>query len=90
MAHFGKNVVIVGALLAAGFLIAWLRFRPYLGNEGRYSDGVNTYDVTSADEVRYAVWDRPAPFAGPINTTEDERRPAVSPDGRFRGFVAER
>ena len=33
MNHFGKNVVIVGALLAAGFLIAWLRFRPYLGSE---------------------------------------------------------
>ena len=80
--------MIVGALLAAGFLIAWLRFRPYLGSEGRYSDGVNTYDVSSAHEVRYAVWDLPQPFAGEVNTSEDERRPTLSPDGRHLVFAA--
>jgi len=88
LAHFGKNLVIVGALLAAGFLIAWLRFRPFLGSEGAYSDGVKTYDVASAGEVRYAVWDLPQPFAGDVNTGEDERRPTLSPDGRHLVFAA--
>ena len=62
MRHLGKNVVIVVALVAAGFLAAWLRFRPYLGSESRYTDGAVTYDVTEPGAVRYAVWEQPRPL----------------------------
>ena len=37
----GKNVVIVLALLGAGFFIAYLRFRPHLGLEMSYTDVPN-------------------------------------------------
>ncbi|MCP3919538.1 MAG: hypothetical protein GY711_28715 [bacterium] len=87
MMHLGKNAVIVLALVAAGFFVAWMRFRPYLGSEGRYTDGVRTYDVSDAGEVRYAVWDRPESFPGDVNSGEHERRPALSPDGRVLVFV---
>ena len=88
MQHLGKNIVIVLSLVAAGFLAAWLRFRPYLGTEGQFTDGARTYDVSDPDEVRYAVWDSPELLPGEVNTDEDERRPAVSPDGRHLVFAA--
>ena len=53
--HLGKNLVIVLALLGAGFFAAWLRFRPYLGEEGNFSDGARTFDPSQAGAVRYAV-----------------------------------
>jgi WD40-like Beta Propeller Repeat len=85
--HLGKNVVIALALVAAGFLVAWLRFRPYLGSEGRYTDGVKTYDVAAGGAVRYAVWDRPRALGGDGRSEEAERRPTVSPDGRYLVFA---
>jgi len=86
-AHWGKNAVIVLALIGAGFFAAWLRFRPFLGNEGAFSDGTRTYDVRLAEEVRFAVWDAPEVLAGDVNTNENEWRPALSPDGRHIVFV---
>ncbi len=89
--HLTKNVVIVLALIAAGFLVAWLRFRPLLGSEGRYTDGVHHYDVADGGAVRYAVWDRPLPFPGEIGSSDAERSATVSPDGRYLVFcVGER
>ena len=81
-----KNVVIVLALIAAGFFAAWLRFRSYLGSEGRFSDGQRTYDIAGAGEVRYAVWDRPMRVEGDAAAGEGEARPALSPDGRWLVF----
>jgi len=89
--HLGKNLTIVLALLAVGFLVAWLRFRPYLGSEGRFSDGVKQYDVDGADEVRYAVWAPRKEVTGEVNSDGREGRLSVSPDGRFAVFgVGER
>ena len=85
--HLGKNVVIVLALVAAGFLAAWLRFRSHLGTEGTFTDGVNTYDVSDASSVRYAVWDRPLSVGGDVEGGEAARRPTVSPDGRYLVFA---
>lgn len=86
MQHLGKNVVFVLALVAAGFLIAWLRFRPYLEGAGNYSDGSQTYDVSEDATVRYAIWDPAIELAGEINSHEDERAPATTPDGRHMVF----
>ncbi|MFT5052463.1 MAG: hypothetical protein ACI8QZ_003896, partial [Chlamydiales bacterium] len=89
--HLGKNLTIVLALVALGFFAAWLRFRPYLGSEGRFSDGVKQYDVDGADEVRYAVWAPRNEVGGEVNSVEREGRLSVSPDGRFAVFgVGER
>ncbi|MEM9380176.1 MAG: hypothetical protein AAGB93_09545, partial [Planctomycetota bacterium] len=85
--HLGKNLVIAVSLLAAGFLVAWLRFRPYLGTEGAFTDGDRTIEIERIERLRYAVWDDPVPMAGEINSTETERAPAVSPDGRHVVFA---
>ncbi len=87
MRHLGKNAVIVLALVAAGFLAAWLRFRSYLGDEGKFSDGTRTYDVSEAGGVRYAVWETPELLDGAVNTNASESRPALSPDGRWMVFT---
>lgn len=84
--HLGKNVVIVAALVAAGFLVAWIRFSPYLGRESSFTDGEELYDPTGTDEIRFAVWDLPEALPAAVNTEAWESRPAVSPDGRFLVF----
>lgn len=86
MQNFTKNVVFVLALVAAGFLAAWLRFRPYLEGAGQYTDGQETYDVRWTNGVRHAIWDPPQELAGEVNTKESESSPALSPDGRFLVF----
>ncbi|MFT5153581.1 MAG: hypothetical protein ACI841_003582, partial [Planctomycetota bacterium] len=89
--HLGKNIVIIAALTGLGFFVAWLRFRPYLGNEGRFTDGTQTYDGVHDGDVRYAVWDRPLRLPEGVNGPEGESRPTLSPDGRFLVFsVGER
>ncbi|MEM9802782.1 MAG: hypothetical protein AAGA20_20830, partial [Planctomycetota bacterium] len=85
--HLGKNVVIAASLVAAGFLGAWLRFTPYLGAEGAFTDGERTVEIEGAGALRYAVWDEPQPLGGALNTDESERAPALSPDGRSVVFV---
>jgi len=85
--NLGKNLVIAAALLAAGFFGAWLRFRPYLGTEGSFTDGVESYDAARFDRVRYAIWDSPEPFPGEANSAESERKPTISPDGRHLVFA---
>jgi len=85
--NFGKNLVIAGALLAAGFFAAWLRFRPYLGTEGTFTDGVQTFDAAGLDRVRYAIWESPEPLPGEVNSPENERKPALTPDGRHVVFT---
>lgn len=90
MKHLGKNVVIVVALVAAGFLAAWLRFRPYLVG-GEYTDGLATYETDDARTVRYAVWDAPEALHAGGEAAARETRPALSPDGRWLVFeVGER
>jgi hypothetical protein len=85
--NFGKNLVIAGALLAAGFFAAWLRFRPYLGTEGTFTDGVETFDAARFERVRYAIWESPEPLPGEANSAENEHKPAVTPDGRHLVFA---
>ncbi|QDV08286.1 WD40-like Beta Propeller Repeat protein [Planctomycetes bacterium Poly30] len=79
--------MIAVSLLAAGFLAAWLRFRPYLGTEGAFTDGERTIEIESVDELRYAVWDDPLPLTGDLNSDEPESAPVLSPDGRYMVFV---
>ena len=86
MKHYGKNVVIVLALLGAGFFAAWLRFRPYLGHQDLYTDGERTYATSTSEEIRYAVWDIPERLTNEINTPALEGRPTLTGDGRFLVF----
>jgi hypothetical protein len=60
--NFGKNAAIVFALVAGGFVAAWLRFRDHLGDTGAYTDGVRSYDTREAGAVRCAVWEDPEPL----------------------------
>lgn len=85
--NLGKNVAIVFGLLAAGFVVAWLRFRAHLGEDGAYTDGAQTYDTSESGAVRYAVWDAPELVGEPLNSPASESRPALSPDGRWLVFV---
>ncbi len=87
MPHLGKNLVIVLALLAAGFFAAWLRFRPHLGTQMSYTDGERTWSSLDSKDIRFAVWDTPKPLPAWVNTREKESRPAISPDGRFLVFA---
>lgn len=79
--------MIAVSLLAAGFLVAWLRFRPYLGTEGAFTDGERTIEIAKVDELRYAVWDAPLALPGELNSEEPESSPVLSPDGRYMVFV---
>jgi len=91
MKHLGKNLVIVIALVAAGFFLAYLRFRPYLGQESGYTDGERRYAGDTFQDVRYAVWEDPEALGGEVNSPGHEGRPAISPDGRWMVFpVGER
>ena len=80
--------MIAVSLVAAGFLFAWLRFRPHLGTEGAFTDGERTIEIEKVDELRYAVWDAPLPLPGDLNSDEPEGAPVLSPDGRYMLFVA--
>jgi len=82
-------VVLVLSLLGAGFFAAWLRFRPYLGNAGSYTDGERVFE-SAGERLRFAVWDEPLPLPPSVNGREAESRPAVSPDGRFLVFASGR
>ncbi len=84
----GKNIVIALALVSAGFFAAYLRFRPYLGNEGAYTDGLQNYERAVGPEIRYAVWEGRQLLSPSINTDAAETRAAVSPDGRWIVFSA--
>lgn len=86
--HLGKNVVIVLALLSAGFFAAYLRFRPYLGQVERWSDGANVVDDAWANRIRHAIWDTPFVVDGEVNTPEAESRPTLSHDGRLLVFAS--
>ena len=87
---WGKNVVIVAALLGAGFFAAWLRFRPHLGHAATWTDGEVTYSTTAAEGVRHAIWELPQALPGGVNTPAREGRPAVSPNGRWLVFAVGR
>ena len=80
--------MIAVSLVAAGFLFAWLRFRPHLGTEGAFTDGERTIEIEKVDELRYAVWDAPMPHLGDVNSDEPEGAPVLSPDGRYMLFVS--
>jgi hypothetical protein len=86
--HAAKNVVIVLALLGAGFALAWLRFRPWLEQGGgSFSDGRSERALSDVERLRYAVWDEPLPIAGELNGPGSESHTTVSPDGRTLVFA---
>ncbi|HPF12761.1 MAG TPA: hypothetical protein PLJ12_00735 [Planctomycetota bacterium] len=86
MRHAVKNVVIAIALLSAGFLIAWLRFRPHLGVQGTLTDGEQEY-AASGEPLRYALWEPGQPVLGLDAGASALQDPAISPDGRWLVFV---
>jgi len=86
--HVAKNVVIVLALLGAGFALAWLRFRPWLEQGGgSFSDGRSERALSDVERLRYAVWDEPLLLAGELNGPGSESHTTVSPDGRTIVFA---
>ncbi|MBL4769847.1 MAG: PD40 domain-containing protein [Planctomycetes bacterium] len=87
MGNFGKNLVIALCLVSAGFLIAWLRFRPHLGTEGRFTDGVQEYAVITSEPLRYALWEEALPLEGLTEGDSPEFDPCLSPDGRWLVFA---
>ena len=86
--HLAKNLVIAGALVSAGFLGAWLRFRSHLGNESQWTDGAQPVDIDSRDELRFAIWDSPEILPGVVNGNLDELGGASSSDGRYLVFAS--
>jgi Tol biopolymer transport system component len=86
--NLGKNIVILLALLGAGFFLAYIRFRPHLEEATSWTDGETVYQDTKPEGIRYALWEAPVSMGGNINSDEDELRPAVSPDGRFIVFAS--
>jgi len=88
--HLGKNIVILLALLGAGFFLAYIRFRPHLEEATSWTDGETVYNDTKPAGIRYALWESPVAYDGNVNSDEDELRPALSPDGRFLVFASGR
>ncbi|QDU85956.1 WD40-like Beta Propeller Repeat protein [Planctomycetes bacterium Pla163] len=86
--HWLKNLVIVGALLGAGFALAWLRFRPHLAHDGHFTDGRGSLELSEVERLRYAIWDAPEVVLGDLNGPGSETRTTVSPDGRFVVFAS--
>ncbi len=86
--HFVKNLVIALSLVGAGFLVAWLRFRPHLETQGSFTDGEREYHQLAQEPLRYALWDRGVPLNGLHEQGSSHADPALSPDGRWIVFAA--
>jgi hypothetical protein len=84
-----KDLVIVLALLGAGFLLGWLRLRPQLASAKSFSAGQAAL-AAGDPALRYAAWQPRGDLGAPAESGA-ERAPAVSPDGRYLVFqVGER
>jgi hypothetical protein len=86
--NVGKNIVIVLALLGAGFFLAFMRFKPHLEDATSWTDGEKVYVDQKPENIRYALWENPEAFDSRINSAEDELRPTLSPDGQFLVFAS--
>jgi Tol biopolymer transport system component len=86
--NLGKNIVILLALLGAGFFLAYIRFRPHLEQATSWTDGETVYKDEKPADIRYALWENPKAFDGRVNSDEDELRPALSPDGQYLVFAS--
>ena len=86
MGSFGRQVVAIAALVSAVGYGTWLWARHTLEIGAGWSDGSTSYGSVEGERIRYAVWESPVPLAGEVNGDAAERRPAVSPDGRFLVF----
>lgn len=88
MGHLGKNIVIAASLIGAGFMIAWLRFRPWLQDGAELTDGASIVE-TDSDALRFAIFDLPEAWS--IGKDGERSRidsaPTFSPDGRFAVFA---
>ena len=87
MQHAFKNLVIAAALLGAGFLVAWLYFRPHLGSQGSFTDGVREYQSVSDEPLRYALWDKGRVLQSLQDGNTRQFDPCLSPDGRWMVFA---
>ena len=86
-----KNLVIVLALVAAGFFAAYRFVLPKLAQRASYTDGERVYEGSAGEGIRYAVWDESGGCCpGEVNSSEHESRPALSPDGRWMVFAVGR
>ena len=83
-----RRVIIALSLMAAGFMLAWLRLLPHLDRESAWTDGRDEVRVDDRSALRYALWDEPAPLGPAVNGPEAEGRPAVSPDGTLMVFAS--
>ena len=83
MNHAVKNLVIAISLIAAGFLIAWLRFRPHLETSGSFTDGQTEFSALADEPLRYALWEEAQPLAGLATDASAQSDPCLSPDGRW-------
>ena len=87
MQHAMKNLVIAAALLGAGFLVAWLYFRPHLGSQGTFTDGVREYSSVEEEPLRYALWDQGQLLTSLRDGDSSQFDPCLSPDGRWMVFA---
>lgn len=84
-----KDLVIVLALIGAGFVLGWLRLRPQLASAQNFRAGQASL-AAGDPALRYAAWQPRGALPGPAESGA-ERAPTVSPDGRFVVFqVGER
>ncbi len=85
--HLLKRIVFAMSLVALGFVLAWVRFQPQLGQVGRLTDGTRTLQTEGTEALRFAMWDRPEVFEV-ADADGTEQRPTSSPDGRWLVFAA--
>lgn len=89
MAHLGKNLVIAASLVGAGFMLAWLRFRPWLPEGTELTDGAAIV-ATDSDALRFAIFDAPEVWAPSDASSRSgiDSAPVFSPDGRYAVFAS--
>lgn len=89
MAHLGKNLVIAASLIGAGFMIAWLRFRPWLPEGTELTDGRSIIE-TDSDALRFAIFDAPEAWtpSDAVSRSGIDSAPTFSKDGRYAVFAS--
>ncbi|MDF1800368.1 MAG: hypothetical protein P1V81_14415, partial [Planctomycetota bacterium] len=85
--HLDKDLVALFALLAAAVWGTWLVARAELELDVEWTDGRVRYEATDGARVRHAIWDDAQLLGGSVNSSGQESRPALSPDGRFLVFA---
>src|SRR6186713_1503043 len=82
-----KSIVLAVALLTAAAYVLAHRARSFWEGEGRWTDAAALRPSLADDVVRHAVWEAPETLPEPLNSSSNESRPALSPDGRWLVFT---